>query len=161
MVKVFSSSFPWFSTYFLMVSSSTCPTVPQKYPRAHICCPQYLFFNSGNSSCSKCDDLPFRYCAIWLGDIVVGHESNICTWSLLILPRTISSPFASHPCRNNSLNRIATFPCNTLYLYFVIHTKWYFISYMVWLPVLYCPILWHLASPLSFYHFQFHLERGC
>ena len=31
--------------YCLMVCSST---VPQKYPRAHKCCPQYRFRNSGN-----------------------------------------------------------------------------------------------------------------
>ena len=30
--------------YCLMVCSST---VPQKYPRAHKCCPQYRFRNSG------------------------------------------------------------------------------------------------------------------
>jgi hypothetical protein len=31
--------------YCLIVCSSTAPTVAQKHPRAHRCCPQYLFRN--------------------------------------------------------------------------------------------------------------------
>ena len=50
-----------------MVSSSTTPTVPQKYPLAHICCPQYFFLISGNSSCSMCDERPFNLAILVVG----------------------------------------------------------------------------------------------
>ena len=115
-----------------------------------MCCPQYLFFSSGNSSCNRCDDLPFKYWAIWLGDNVVGHDSSKWTWSLLLLPLIISNPLASHPCRNNSLSRIAIFPRNTLYLYFVIHKMILYLVYSMTSNPIFC----HLFLPPSFalYH---------
>ena len=101
--------------YSSIVSLSTAPTVPQKYPLAHICCPQYLFFNSGNSSCINFDDLPFKYCIIWLGDRFVGHDNSICTWSLPIAPSKILIPFTEHPCFINSRSLKATFPFNMIF----------------------------------------------
>ncbi len=65
--------------YFLIVSSSTAPTVAQKYPRAHRCCPQYRFRNSPNSSCSRRDDLPFTYCTSFDGASCGGADTKTCT----------------------------------------------------------------------------------
>lgn len=150
MVKLsVGSSRPWFLMYSSIVFWSTSPTVPQKYPRPHICCPQYLFLSVGYSSCNIRDERPFRYCMIWLGDSVVGHDSNICTWSVPTLPFSIRMWFASHPCRSSSRSLKATSPFNTWYRYFVIHTKWYLISYTVWLPFRYSAIF--ITSP-SVYH---------
>ena len=127
----------WFSIYFRIVSSVTLPTVAQKYPLDHKCCPQYLLFNSWYSSCISLDVLPFKYCTILLGDTLGGHDSNRCTCSFPILPCMMVIPLASHPCRINSLNLSAIFPPSTLYLYFVTHIIWYLISYTLWLPRLY------------------------
>ena len=135
-------SFPWFSMYSLMISSVSDPTVLQKYPGAHKCCPQYRFLRSWNSSCSIFDERPFRYCSILLGAIVGGHDNSRCTCSFPICPLTILIFLASQPCRISSLSRSAIRPCSTLYRYFVVHTTWYSISYTVWLPYLIYPT-WH------------------
>src|SRR5699024_6576408 len=105
------------------------PTVAQKYPLAHKCCPQYFFFSSENSSCNNLDDLPFRYCSILLGAILGGHDNNKCIWSFPTLPCRIVIFLASHPCLISSLVLTAIGPRNTLYLYFVTHITWYLISY--------------------------------
>ena len=63
-----SSSHFWFSMYSIIVFSSTAPTVAQKYPRAHRCCPQYRLRKCGNSSCNRREDFPFTYCTNFAGD---------------------------------------------------------------------------------------------
>src|ERR1700716_396162 len=55
----------------MIVFSSTAPTVAQKYPRAHRCCPQYRFLRAGNSSCRRRDERPLMYCTIF-----DGHRSR-------------------------------------------------------------------------------------
>ena len=54
--------------YSIIVFSSSAPTVAQKYPRAHRCCPQYRLRKCGNSSCNRRDDFPFTYCTSFAGD---------------------------------------------------------------------------------------------
>ena len=115
--RSFVSRSVWLLIYFSIISLSTLPTVAQKYPLAHKCCPQYRFFSSGNSSCISLDDLPLRYCAFSLGDKFVGHDMSMCTWSLLTAPSRIFIPLASHPCLNNSRSLCAIAPFNTWYLY--------------------------------------------
>lgn len=88
--------------YSSVVFSSTSPAISQKDPRPHICWSQHLFFTIVYSSCKIRNDLPFRYCMIWLGDSVVGLESSMCTWSVPTLPSKIRMWFDSHPCRSNS-----------------------------------------------------------
>ena len=65
--------------YSRTVCSSTAPTVAQKYPRAHRCCPQNFFRKCGNSSCSRLDDLPFTYCTSFAGDSCGGAATSMCT----------------------------------------------------------------------------------
>jgi len=50
------------SMYCSIISSVTAPAVAQKYPRAHMCCPQYRRLSSSYSICSFRDQRPFRYC---------------------------------------------------------------------------------------------------
>ena len=109
----------------------------------HKCCPQYRFFNSGNSSCSNRDERPFRYCTILLGAILGGHDSSRCIWSLLILPDTIVIFLASHPWRISSRNRPAMWLLSILYRYFVTQIMWYFISNTAWL------VLWYPSDIFS------------
>ncbi len=62
-----------------IVASSIAPTVAQKYPRAHRCCPPYRFPNSPNSSCNRRDDLPFRCCTSFDGANGGGADTSRCT----------------------------------------------------------------------------------
>lgn len=143
-LKVFSISSVWSSIYAFMISCVTVPTLLQKYPGLQKCCPQYFLFNIGNSSCYIFELLPFKYCIIFIGAIVGGQLTNICTWFFVMFPCIIVIQRAAHPRINNILNLCAIFPFNTSYLYFVVHTMWYCISYWVWLPFLITssPALW-------------------
>src|ERR1700685_1178436 len=76
----------------LIVASSTAPTVAQKYPRAHMCCPQYRFRSSGNSACRFRLDRPLMYCASFAGDSTGGADDNRCMWSGDTAPRMITTP---------------------------------------------------------------------
>lgn len=104
----------WFSIYLRIVCSSTAPTVAQKYPRAHRCCPQYHFRSSGNSSCSLCDDRPLMYCTNFAGDSCGGADSRMWMWSGDTARCTISTCRASHVCRIRSRARSAIRPFSTL-----------------------------------------------
>ena len=142
-LNVFSISSVWSSIYACIISWVTVPTLLQKYPGLHKCWPQYLFFKELNSSCNIFELLPFKYCTIFEGAIDGGQLTSKCTWFPVIFPRIIVIPRAVHPWINNILNLCAIFPINTLYLYFVVQTIWYCMSYCVWLPFLIlipCPL---------------------
>lgn len=63
--------------YSRIVFSSTAPTVAQKLPRAHRCCPQYRLRNSGNSSCSRRAYRPLMYCTSLAGANCAGADNSI------------------------------------------------------------------------------------
>jgi hypothetical protein len=97
--------------YFLIVSSSTAPTLAQKYPLAHRCCPQYRFRSSGNSSCSFRDDRPFKYCTSFAGAIFDSHETSMWMWSGDTAPRMITAFLAWQICLSKSRGR-GSLPCS-------------------------------------------------
>ena len=66
-----------------------CPDVATKYPRAHRCYPQYLFFNSWNSHCNFLLLFSFIYCTTFDTDRYGGAEISICTWSGPTFPHII------------------------------------------------------------------------
>jgi hypothetical protein len=67
--------------YSMIIFSSTAPTVVQKYPRAHRCCPQYRFRRCGKSSCNRRDDFLFTYCTSFAGDNSGGADTSRWMWS--------------------------------------------------------------------------------
>ena len=88
-----------------------------------------FFFRCGNSSNNLLDVRPLIRLIISLGAMVGGQLAKICTWSLLTTSLIIRISKASHVSRTgnptNSRIRSTTSPLNTLYRYFVTHTKWY------------------------------------
>jgi hypothetical protein len=95
------------------------PGANQKYPLAHMCCPQYRFRNSGNSACRFRLDLPLMYCASFAGDRTGGADNNRCIWSGDTAPLTITTPRVWQICLIRSRARSATLPRSILYRYFV------------------------------------------
>jgi hypothetical protein len=93
--------------YPLIVASSTAPSVAQKYPRARKSCPQYRLPNSGNSSCSRCDDRPLMYCTNFVGDRQGGTDNSMCMGSGETAPRTVTTSHAAQICRIKSRARSA------------------------------------------------------
>src|SRR6185437_2108772 len=114
--------------YALIVASSTAATVAQKYPRAHMCCPQYRFLSSGNSACRWRLDRPFTYCTSFEGDKIGGADNNRCMWSGETAPRTMTTSRAAQIWRVRSRARSAIRPRSILYRYFVHQITWYFRS---------------------------------
>ena len=119
----------WFYIYSLIILSVITPTLLQKYPLAHKCCPQYLHFKSLYSYNKALELLLFICCTIFEIDKLGGQLINICTWSLLIAPLIIVISIDLQLYLINSLVLSAIFSFNTLYLYFVVQTKWYCKSY--------------------------------
>ncbi len=98
---------------------------------AHRCCPQNILLSSLFSCSSFLDVVPFIYCIILLVDIVGGADMSIWIWSLPTCPTNISTSLLVHICLIRSLVRSAILPVIG-FLYFVIYTIWYFISYVAW-----------------------------
>jgi photosystem II stability/assembly factor-like uncharacterized protein len=111
------------SMYAITVFSSTAPTVAQKYPRAHRCCPQYRLRRCWKSRCNIRDDRPFRNCTSFAGANWGGATTNMWTWSGDTAPRTMRTSRAAQISRSRSRARSATSPRSTWYRYFVIHTR--------------------------------------
>ena len=64
----------------------------------------------------------------------VYNLQHICTWSQATLPDIIYTSWSMHICFSSSLALSATFPINTLFLYFGIHIRCTFRSYfLLWL----------------------------
>src|SRR6185437_3641561 len=85
-----------------------------KYPRAHMCCPQYRFLSSGNSACRWRLDRPFTYCTSFEGDKIGGADNNRCMWSGEAAPRTMTTSRASQIWRVRSRARSAIRPRSIL-----------------------------------------------
>lgn len=81
-----ASSVPCLLMYPLMISSVTFPAVTTKYPRAQICCPQYLFRKSSNSNCNFLDVAPLISCTNFDTDndaIIVTAASSVIPQALI------------------------------------------------------------------------------
>jgi hypothetical protein len=110
-----SSSHFWLSMYALIVASSTAPTVAQKYPRAHMCWPQYRFRSSGNSACRCRLDRPLMYCASFDGDTTGGRRHQ-----QMYVIRRHRAPYDHHVPRLADLpDQIARSLCHAPAQYFV------------------------------------------
>ena len=120
----------WFWIYALIISSVTFPLLATKYPPAHRCCPQNYLFNSLYSICSFLDVFPFIYCTNLPADRCGGTDTSKCIWSLPTCPASISTLLLWQIIRINSRVRNAICPVIAGLRYFVIHTKWYLISYV-------------------------------
>ena len=59
-----------------------------------------------------------------------GTDTSMWIWSAPTWPAKISTSLLWHTILINSLVRTAIFPVITGFLYFVIHTRWYLISYV-------------------------------
>ena len=127
----------WCSRYSRIISLVSSPAVTQKYPRAQKCLPQYRFLRWGNSWRIIWELRPLIRRIISEGEMLGGADTNMCTWSLLITPRRIWISNWVHVWRISSRIRRPTSPVSTWYRYFVTHTKWYSILYLVWEPCLY------------------------
>ena len=129
---VFFSCRSWFCIYAFIISSVTFPLLATKYPLVHRCCPKNCLFNSLYSICNFLDVFPFIYYTSLLADRWGGTDTNKCMWSLPTWPASISTSLLWHIIRTSSLVLTAICPVITGLRYFVIHTKWYFISYVQW-----------------------------
>lgn len=134
------------------ISFVIVPTVLQKYPVAHICCPQNCLLMLLNSSCIFLELLPFIYCIICATDKDGVHLSvnvhNLAVYSLLLPLFLLHRILASVAL----VILKQFFPVSIFLLYFVIHTIWYCISYWVWAPFCSCITLFYfilLASSLQ------------
>lgn len=126
-VLVFSSK-SWSLIYCAIISSVTFPLLATKHPRAHKCYPQNCLFSSLYSICNLHDVFPLIYCTNLLADRRGETDTRRCVWSFPTCPAIISTSFAVHIIRINSQLLCAIFPTITSFLYFVIHTIWYFMS---------------------------------
>lgn len=142
--------------YSMIIFSSTAPTVAQKYPRAHWCCPQYRFRKCRNASCSRRDNRPLTYCTNFAAANCGGVTGPpACTGGPVTpLPAQSSSPALGIRAESDRGARSATSPRRILYRYFVI------IDTPNHVPAE--SILAHLLSPLpqSWRLKAYHLKVG-
>lgn len=75
----------FFLPFYISLSSELrTPVVTAKYPLAHICYPQYLFFNFSNSCCNFRLLFPFMYCTAFDAVSILAYAHDLDIWSHLL-----------------------------------------------------------------------------
>ena len=128
---------PSCSSIYLCISSSVIfPELIAIYPLAHKYLLQNCFLRLAYS-CNKILELPpFKYCTNLLSASWGLYDKNMWTWSAATFPKTICTSCSMQICLSISLVLSAIPPVKHLFLYFGIHIRWTFKSYLLWLLLL-------------------------